>query len=526
VTGAALLAELPAGLGLLLRATLLMVTAWAGAAALRQAGASAAARHTAWLLCIAALLALPLLRWLVPALQLPLLPPEAALPVGTPPPEAFAASAPASQGSSVPASPEAAGWGSVLLAAYAFGAVALLLRIAAGRWMLARLWRDAEPAADEAWETLLSRLSRELRLTRRVELRIAPGPVMPMTWGTLAPRLLLPAEASGWPTEQRRLVLLHELAHVARRDSLSRSAASLACALYWFHPGAWFAARRMRIEQEHAADDRVLTAGGSAQAYARSLLHLARGMGGRPQPALAATMAGTCQLERRLASITRPARRDPPNAAFISSSAALAALATLVAAAAVPVRASSALLGRHPAPRSAAIEQPASFAAPKDLADGVSPVAARSATQADGQNALDRPRGDAVVAANLRRQAPAHAAGQIQRAEIVDRDIGPGSRSGDGSSAQPQAATDAQRLPDYGWGLRRAEPNFPVESVSARSQRARLPSPPGFEASRGPAARPKWARFVPQLATRGTSPYPLPLTPDRTVTLTLSTNVP
>jgi len=177
-----------------------------------------------------------------------------------------------------------------------------------------------------------------MRLSRPVELRIARGPAMPMTWGTLAPKVLLPAEACTWPPDQRRLVLLHELAHVARRDSLSRSAASLACALYWFHPGAWFATRQMRMEQECAADDRVLTAGAAARTYALSLLHLARRVGEGSRPDHAAAMAGMCQLERRLVSITAPTHRERPGPAFLYASAAIATSVTLAVATGLPVR--------------------------------------------------------------------------------------------------------------------------------------------------------------------------------------------
>ena len=172
----------------------------------------------------------------------------------------------------------------------------------------------------------------------RLALRIARGPAMPMTWGTLAPRILLPAEALSWPADRRRLVLLHELAHVARRDSLGRSAASLACALYWFHPGAWFAARRMRLEQECAADDRVLALGAPARGYALSLLDLARRIGETSRPDHAAAMAGMCQLERRVVAITTPARRDQPGLAFLAAATVAASFVMLVTAAGVPVR--------------------------------------------------------------------------------------------------------------------------------------------------------------------------------------------
>ncbi|HEV7660128.1 MAG TPA: M56 family metallopeptidase [Allosphingosinicella sp.] len=319
-----------AELELALRATLLIGAAWAAAAMLRKAGASAATRHMAWLLGFAALLALPLFWWLTPPLPLPVLRPEAPV-----------AAAAALQSPAI-AAPDmmsgSPGWGNWLLVAYLLGTIAMLLRFAICRRMVSGLWRDAEPATDAAWQAVLSSVSREMRPSRPVELRIARGPAMPMTWGTLAPRVLLPAEACSWSPERRRLVLLHELAHVARRDSLSRSAASLACALYWFHPGAWLAARQMRMEQEFAADDRVLAAGATARTYAASLLDLARRLAGSARPNHAAAMAGMCQLERRLVSITAPAHRDRPGPAFLSASAAIATLVTLAVAAGVLVR--------------------------------------------------------------------------------------------------------------------------------------------------------------------------------------------
>lgn len=366
---------------LVLRATLLIGAAWAAAAALRRADASASTRHIAWLLGIAALLALPLLWWLAPALRLPILGPEAAVP------------APASlptMSTTVGASDSPAPWGwpEALLVAYAIGAALLLLRIAIFRLMLARLWRDARPALDADWQALTASVSNEMRLSRPVALRIASGPAMPMTWGTLAPKVLLPAEAEAWPADRRRLVLLHELAHVARRDSLSRSAASLACALYWFHPGAWLAARRMRIEQEHAADDRVLDAGAPARSYALSLVHLARGIDAGSRFDHAAAMGGMAQLERRLVSITTQARRERPGAAFLGLSTVTACLFTLIVSAGVPVRATPAVPPplREESPLS--VPAPAKAIARTDAGDRLEPRApglGRAETVAPGE---------------------------------------------------------------------------------------------------------------------------------------------
>ena len=512
------LAEAANMAGLLARATLLILSAWAGAAALRQAGASAAARHTAWLLGIVALLALTLLRWIAPALPIPI--PVA--PAGGSEAAAPLAAGPAAAPPAPGPQPPGWDWATILLAAYAAGAMALLLRVAAGRWRLARLWRAAAaPAAGDAWGILLTHLAGEMGLARPVALRFSPERIVPMTWGTLAPRLLLPAEAALWPAEQRRLVLLHELAHVARRDSLSRSAASLVCALYWFHPGAWFAARQLRIEQEHAADDRVLTTGGCPQAYARSLLCLAREMSGSAEPVLAATMAGTCQLERRLVCITRPLRRDLPTSAFVAWSAMVGTIATILAATAVPVRATPGAIARI-------------GGTPPPARTGAESSETRPAAAADGSEETAEPEAlpAAVFAAD--RRGPA---GRPASADGPSRETVPASRErdagGDGASPAGEAAASpsptargsADQLRDYGWTLRRAEPKVPLGAVTIAARPPRLggaAASPGGSGERAHA--PGWARFVPHLTRHGTLPQSLPLSSNGTLMLSLSTN--
>ena len=107
---------------------------------------------------------------------------------------------------------------------------------------------------------------------------------MPMAWGILRPSVLMPADADTWPDERLRIVLLHELAHVKRRDCLTHLFAQLACAAYWFNPLAWMAVRRLRAERERACDDLVLAAGTRGSDYANQLLEIARVMQRGPLP--------------------------------------------------------------------------------------------------------------------------------------------------------------------------------------------------------------------------------------------------
>ena len=132
--------------------------------------------------------------------------------------------------------------------------------------------------------------------------------VMPLTFGTIAPTIVLPASADDWTDNRRRAVLLHELSHVARRDCLVQRIAACACALYWPHPGVWWAAKRLRAEQELACDDRVLASGAAARDYAGHLLDIAHAFRAAPAPATALGMARARQLERRLLAILDEAR--------------------------------------------------------------------------------------------------------------------------------------------------------------------------------------------------------------------------
>ena len=79
-----------------------------------------------------------------------------------------------------------------------------------------------------------------------------------MTAGWLRPTILLPRDAGEWNEAERRNALVHELEHVRRADWAIQVVARVACGLYWFHPLAWAAWRRMALDAERACDDAVL----------------------------------------------------------------------------------------------------------------------------------------------------------------------------------------------------------------------------------------------------------------------------
>ena len=347
--------------GLMLKSLIVFLIAEAALLALRRASASA--RHLVCLLTLTGLLALPLLSLALPGWRLAVLaaPQSAKEPtprqVAAPPetggggvldagkvgaasgiPTPLALTSSSSRFGRTPASEankevgSAFPWLIALSALWFCGVLLAALRPLLGLWGIARLSQTSIAVLDAPTLALTAECASALGLSRTPTLRQAEAPV-PMTWGWRQPVVLLPVGAQDWPEGRLRAVLLHELAHIRRRDWLSHRFADLVCALYWFHPLAWLTARRLRTEGEIACDDLVLTSGIAAPDYARHLLDVARALRPIPDiPQAAIAMARTARIEGRLTMIldaTRPRRALTRRALLLVLGLSAAALVPL-----------------------------------------------------------------------------------------------------------------------------------------------------------------------------------------------------
>jgi TonB family protein len=184
----------------------------------------------------------------------------------------------------------------------------VILRLLAGLARLAWVCARAKPLFDDDWMRTVLELSQFHKIARSVRLLQCNNPLaMPLTWGIFRPVIVLPSGAAHWPEERRRIVLSHELAHIARHDWLLQICAEFARAIYWFHPLAWLAAARLRHESESASDDAVLLSGIAPSLYASHLLDLARTLenSGRAW-STALAIARPSNLERRFAAMLNP----------------------------------------------------------------------------------------------------------------------------------------------------------------------------------------------------------------------------
>jgi beta-lactamase regulating signal transducer with metallopeptidase domain len=194
----------------------------------------------------------------------------------------------------------------IALSIWLLGVAIGLLWLAAGRYGLARVRRRATPLDTRDWRAMLDAERAHAGVTQRVTLLASDAVSTPVTWGILEPVIVLPEAALAWSDERRRVVLMHELAHIARRDSATQLVATLACVAYWIHPLVILAARRLRAECERACDERVLEMGTPATDYAAHLLDVARfARSFGASSIVSVAMARPSQLEGRLLAVLR-----------------------------------------------------------------------------------------------------------------------------------------------------------------------------------------------------------------------------
>jgi len=264
------------------------------------------------------------------------------------------------------------GWPAVVGIVWIAGALAALVPLLFGIFQLRSIGRRVRDVESDALDDYAASLARSLGVRRVVRVVEGEAVSTPMTWGIVRPVVLVPAGFSEWPEARQRDVLLHELAHVARYDCLTQYLASVVCALHWYNPLAWIAARNLRIERERACDDRVLLAGARASEYAEHLLTIARTLRTPTATGAAAlAMARPSHLEGRLLAVLDGGRR---RATLSGRRAAGIGSATFVLAAVV------ATLSPWSARSADATEHPLAVVAPSDT-DSL--VTARRATSRD-----------------------------------------------------------------------------------------------------------------------------------------------
>lgn len=145
------------------------------------------------------------------------------------------------------------------------------------RLQLARAVRSGQAVEDGREFEAFKRARSRLAVKRRVRLVRVTHKTEPGVWRTWRPLLVLPEGlADHLSDDELEAVMLHELAHVERRDNLFGNIQMWIRCVFWFHPLVWLIDRKLLSEREQACDERVLELNGFSAVYASSILKVCR----------------------------------------------------------------------------------------------------------------------------------------------------------------------------------------------------------------------------------------------------------
>jgi len=167
-------------------------------------------------------------------------------------------------------------WGFYLFVAWAAIAGFALLRVGISLMHLRALRASCVPVDPNSLDASVGETLSRNRGKRAVALYLSDLVHVPTAVGFGNPAIIIPrwlmTELS--PAELNQ-ILLHELAHLRRRDDWTNLLQKIVKAIFFFHPAVWWIEKRVSLEREMACDDAVVAETASPRAYAECLARLA-----------------------------------------------------------------------------------------------------------------------------------------------------------------------------------------------------------------------------------------------------------
>src|SRR3954468_16211691 len=232
----------------------------------------------------------------------------------------------------------------VAAAIWALAALVFALSYAARRLILVGRIGDRRAVSDGRLLGELEQLTREAKLGRRPRLTVTPRISSPIALGIA--EICLPESAlTELDPEEQRVMLAHELAHLARRDPLWLALASLMERGLWSQPLNRVARRRIATSAEYLCDEWAVRRTGSGVALARCLAQVAEWIQTSP---LGVPVAGMAEerslLVSRVEKLLAGAKQDSRSRGLLAVASFAVVLATILLAPGVSGKTRSLLL--------------------------------------------------------------------------------------------------------------------------------------------------------------------------------------
>jgi beta-lactamase regulating signal transducer with metallopeptidase domain len=147
------------------------------------------------------------------------------------------------------------------------------LKLFTGLASVNRLRQYRTKKAPAVWEDKLPKLVASLGIKQKVVLLQSALVKVPVAIGILRPVVLVPIGLlMHLPAEQAETILLHELAHIKRKDYLVNLLQRIAEAIFFFNPALLWISSLIRIEREACCDDVVLAHTSQRRDYLEALV--------------------------------------------------------------------------------------------------------------------------------------------------------------------------------------------------------------------------------------------------------------
>lgn len=157
---------------------------------------------------------------------------------------------------------------------WALAVVVGTLRLGWSFGRVRRMRRKGQKAVPAGLAQRVQDLALRIGYTAKVSLALNDMVDGPALIGHFKPLILFPVSLLNQLTpEEAEAVILHELAHLQRRDHWWNLLQCLIEVVFQYHPVVWWIGARIREEREHCCDDIVLDHGPGGLPYARALLY-------------------------------------------------------------------------------------------------------------------------------------------------------------------------------------------------------------------------------------------------------------
>lgn len=167
-------------------------------------------------------------------------------------------------------------WATYFVLAWAAIAMVGLARVGLGLWQLRKVRAGSKDVDPATLDVVLQKTLEEFQSRRQVTIAISEKVMVPAAIGFFRPMIILPSWAlRELSTAELNSILIHELAHLHRRDDWTNLAQKVLRAVLFFHPAVWWVERQLSLEREMACDDVVLARTENPRAYAECLVTVA-----------------------------------------------------------------------------------------------------------------------------------------------------------------------------------------------------------------------------------------------------------